>query len=65
MELISVTVVAPTAMEADALATSVFVMGREEGLALIERLDGVEALIITADRQILRSSGLGSYEKSP
>lgn len=49
--LISVTVICPDGELADALATSVFVLGREKGLALIDRLKGVEALMIDASGQ--------------
>ncbi|MFH1510672.1 MAG: FAD:protein FMN transferase [Candidatus Woesearchaeota archaeon] len=55
-ELISVTVIAPKAVDADSLATTVFVLGREKGIELVERLPNVEALIITKDREIIRSS---------
>lgn len=41
-----VTVVAPTAMVADALATAAFVLGPRRGLGLLER-QGVEGLIVT------------------
>lgn len=61
-ELISVTVIANTAMDADALATAVFVLGEDEGIEMIEGLDGVECLIITDDKRIIRSSGFGEYE---
>jgi len=44
--VVSVTVLAPTCMEADGLATAVMVMGEEAGLALVERLAGVEALVV-------------------
>jgi thiamine biosynthesis lipoprotein len=56
-ELISVTIIADNAMDADALATSVFVMGTENGLELIESLDNVEGLIITKEKEIIKSSG--------
>ncbi len=56
-DLISVTVRAPTAMAADALATALFVMGPEAGVALVETLPEIEALLITPDRRILHSSG--------
>jgi thiamine biosynthesis lipoprotein len=56
-ELISVTIVADKAMDADAIATSVYVLGKEKGMELIERLDGVEGLAITKDKEIVRSSG--------
>jgi thiamine biosynthesis lipoprotein len=42
----SVTVVAPTAILADAVATAAFVLGPEDGIRLFERL-GVDGLIIT------------------
>lgn len=56
-ELISVTIIADKAIDADALATSVFVLGKEKGLELIEELDNVEGLVITKDREIVKSSG--------
>ncbi len=61
-ELISATVIAGDATTADALATAVFVLGRKSGLALLENLPGAEGLLITADRQIYRSSGFGAFE---
>jgi FAD:protein FMN transferase len=42
----SATVIAPSAMLADALATAAFVLGPEQGIALLERM-GVKGLIIT------------------
>ena len=35
----------------------VFVLGKEKGMKLIESLPGVEGLVITREREILRSSG--------
>lgn len=61
-QLISVTIVAERAFDADAIATAVFVMGESEGLKLIERLPDVEGLIITREREILKSSGFDAYE---
>ncbi|HEY4663130.1 MAG TPA: FAD:protein FMN transferase [Candidatus Humimicrobiaceae bacterium] len=60
---ISATVIADTCIEADALATSVFVLGPEDGMDLVESLDGVEALIIDSERNIYESSGLSEYIK--
>ena len=45
-ECISVTITAQSAMMADAFATAVFVLGPEEGMALVERIDGVEGMIV-------------------
>jgi thiamine biosynthesis lipoprotein len=44
--LVSVTVIAPTCTEADALSTAAFVLGPERGLALLEARPGVEGLFI-------------------
>lgn len=60
--LISATVIASSAMEADVLATAVFVLGPVEGMELIERTENTEALLITPERQIIKSSGFDSYE---
>lgn len=45
-EVVSVTILASTAMRADALSTIVFVRGKEAGMATIEREPDVEGLII-------------------
>lgn len=56
--LISVTVKALDARVADALSTAVFVMGAKEGLALIEGLEDVEAVLVDSDENIIISKGL-------
>jgi FAD:protein FMN transferase len=56
----SVTILAKDATTSDALATGVFVLGPDRGMALIERLDGVEAIIVDAREEIHLSSGLTS-----
>jgi thiamine biosynthesis lipoprotein len=60
-ECISVTIIARDCTQADTLATSVFVMGPEAGMLLVESLDYVEALIVDSDRIIYQSSGLSDY----
>lgn len=57
LELASVTVMAPTAADADALSTAVMVMGVDAGLALINRLPHVEALLVTKTMQLHYSRG--------
>ena len=59
-KLISVTIIADKAVDADAIATAVFVLGPDEGLQLIEKLENVEGLLITPDRKIIKSSGFDS-----
>jgi len=58
---ISATVIAKNATIADILATSVFVLGPQDGISLVENLDGVEAFIIGSDRSIYMTSGLDKY----
>jgi len=60
-ECISVTVIAENGTQTDILATSVFVMGTEDGLELVESLDGVECFIVDSNRVIHQSSGLSDY----
>ncbi len=50
--LSSVTIIAPSAIQADALATAVSVLGPEKGMALIESIDQTEALLILSARPI-------------
>lgn len=45
----SVTVVARTATEADALSTAVFVLGPVEGFTLLRKVPGAEALLVSED----------------
>ncbi len=52
----SVTVSAPTALEADALATALSVLPVREALTLVQSLPQRECLILTSQGQVLKSS---------
>ena len=54
----SVTILGDDALTTDGLSTAVFVLGAAEGLALINSLDGIDAVIIDDRRQVHYSSGL-------
>lgn len=56
--LSEVTVLCASSMEGDALSTACFLLGEEKGMELIESLPGAEAVFLTSDGDILRSSGL-------
>ncbi|PYU21511.1 MAG: hypothetical protein DMG32_20425 [Acidobacteria bacterium] len=56
----SVTVIAPNAMLADALATAAFVLGPAEGIQLFDRL-GVDGLIISPGLDRHATRGMGDY----
>jgi thiamine biosynthesis lipoprotein len=54
----SVTILAPDGLSTEALSKSVFVLGVERGLALIETQPGVDAIVVDAEGRLHRSSGL-------
>lgn len=55
--LYSVSILGESSLTCDALSTVCFVLGEEEGMELIESLDGVEAMFILNDDSIRYSSG--------
>ncbi|MDX8387364.1 MAG: FAD:protein FMN transferase [Ghiorsea sp.] len=55
---LSVTVIAPTATQADALSTAMFILGYKQGIQVIEGLDGVEAIWVAFDQSVHMSSGM-------
>ncbi len=60
-ELLSVSILCADPETADALSTTCFVLGREEGSKLIENTEGAEALFIDKDMNITVSSGFPEY----
>jgi thiamine biosynthesis lipoprotein len=54
----SVTIWAPTALLADEIDDAVFILGPEKGLALVESLDGVGAIIVDAQNRVWTSKRL-------
>ena len=64
-QVVAVTVHTAQCIDADALATALFVLGNEEGLPWVERHPGIEALFITRNAAGFtnhRSSGFASIE---
>jgi thiamine biosynthesis lipoprotein len=64
----SVTIIAPTAMQADALASGVSVLGPIEGMKLIERTPGVAALIVRPEKgkpKVFRSRRFNCHAPKP
>ena len=55
--LLSVTVIARNSMDADALSTSVFVLGYERGRELIDSLPETEAVFIFNDGSVRKTAG--------
>ena len=58
----SVTIISQNVTFADALATGIFVLGKD-GLNIVESIPDTEALLIDENRTIYRTSGFDDYEK--
>jgi len=54
----STTVIGVDAVTTDGLSTAIFVLGVERGLAMINRLPGIDAIIIDSQRKLHFSDGL-------
>lgn len=64
--LAGVTIITKKSVDGDALSTTCFSLGLEDGMALIEELEDTEAIFITTDNEIYTSSGMGTtipYQK--
>ena len=59
----SVTVLAPDGLSAEALSKTIFIQGPAQGLSLLRRLPGIDAVVIDADGRLHASDGFqGSLE---
>jgi thiamine biosynthesis lipoprotein len=56
-----VTVIAPTAMDADVISTSAFVLGPREGIALLRTLPDAEGMIVSKSGETVTSEGFASF----
>ena len=56
--LISVSIISDKSIDGDALSTSVYTLGLDEGKKLIESLKDVEAVFVTNDKKVYTTSGL-------
>lgn len=60
----SVTIICPNPELADALSTSVYVLGQRAGLELINQLKGIECLIVTDADELITSNNLELKDRS-
>ena len=56
-ELASVTIISKNSVDGDALSTSVFAMGIDEGFEFVESREDIDAIFITLDKKIYLTSG--------
>lgn len=59
-----VTVIAPENATANALATTLSVLSPDEGLALVQATPGAEAMLVTAEGAVRRSTGFSRFERA-
>jgi FAD:protein FMN transferase len=60
----SASVIGPDATTTDALSTTLFILGAEKGIQLIEKMQNLDAVIIDASGKVHYSSGLVSPDPS-
>jgi thiamine biosynthesis lipoprotein len=60
--MISATIITTEVMDADALATAVFVMGPEKGIEWVDSMENVEAMVVLEDGSIGYSK---NFRKQP
>lgn len=56
-----VTIISESSTLADILSTTLFVLGKDEGLNLIEEIEGCEAIFIDSESRLFPSSGFLDY----
>jgi thiamine biosynthesis lipoprotein len=54
----SATIIGPTATRTDGLSKTAFVLGPERALEIYDRLDDIDAILVTRDGRVLYSKGL-------
>ena len=58
-----ISIISEKSIDGDALSTSVFAMGVEEGLVFVESQPNIEAIFVTTDKNIYLSSGMKNIFK--
>jgi len=59
----SATIIGPTATRTDGLSKTAFVLGPERALEIYNRLDDIDAILVTPDGRVLYSKGLEAPTK--
>lgn len=56
-EILGVSILSDLSIDGDSLSTTLFALGVDEGLNLIESLDGVDAIFVTRDHKLYMTKG--------
>lgn len=57
-EIVGITIISNKSSDGDALSTSVFAMGVEEGMKFVNTQEGIDAIFVTKDNQIYITDGI-------
>ena len=57
-EVAGITIASDKSTDGDALSTSVFAMGVEEGMKFVNSIDGIDAIFITKDNKVYITDGI-------
>ena len=57
-EIAGVTIIADESIDADSLSTLVFTKGIDEGINFIESIENVDAIFVTNEREVYKTSGI-------
>ncbi|MBM6839894.1 FAD:protein FMN transferase, partial [Clostridium saudiense] len=57
-DIAGITIISDKSTTGDALSTSVFALGIDEGMKFVENLDDVDAIFVTKDNEIYLTSGI-------
>ena len=61
----SATILASTATRTDGLSKTAFVLGADEAMKIYDKLDDVDAILVTPDGRVLYSKGLEAAKPPP
>lgn len=56
--VISTTIITKNSIDADALSTATYILGKDKGLKLIESIDGIEGIFVDNEGNITKTSGI-------
>ena len=57
-KIISATIISDNSIDGDGLSTGIYILGIEKAMKIIEGIPGIEAIFITEDKKIYRTSGI-------
>lgn len=57
-KIISATIISDNSIEGDGLSTGVYIIGIDKAMKIIETIEGIDAIFITEDKKIYKTSGI-------